>query len=90
MKIERTLEWLRLLKIDAFEGNWTKESIARAYPLMTLSDIGHVFFIYDYKHSGECRVRLVYDGSRQSPSTYGETLRPQFVRPVCGCFIFIV
>ena len=67
-------------QIKAFEGTWTKQSISHAYPDMPLRDIGHVFFIYDYKHSGECRVRLVYDGSRQSPSTYGETFAPT-VRP---------
>ena len=55
-KAGRTLEWLRLLKINAFEGTWTKESIARAFLHIPLRDIGHVFFIYDYKHSGECRV----------------------------------
>ena len=48
----------------------------RAFPHMQLSDIGHVFFIYDYKHSGEFKVRLVYDGSRQPESTYGETFAP--------------
>ena len=72
----RTLEWLRLLKIGAFEGTWTKESMVRAYPHVSLTDIGHVFFIYDFKHSGEFKVRLVYDGSRQPTSTYGETFAP--------------
>ena len=75
-KAGRRLEWLRLLKVNAFEGNWTKESMLRAFPHMKLSDIGHVFFIYDYKHSGEFKVRLVYDGSRQPESTCGETFAP--------------
>ena len=75
-KAGRRLEWLRLLKVGAFEGNWTKESMLRAYPHMSISDIGHVFFIYDFKHSGEFKVRLVYDGSRQPESTCGETFAP--------------
>ena len=45
-----------------------------------MQDIGHVFFLYNYKCTGEFRVRLVYDGSRQSPNTYGETYAPT-VRP---------
>ena len=75
-KAGRNLEWLRLLKIKAFEGNWTKESMLRAYPHISIADIGHVFFIYDFKLSGEHKVRLVYDGSRQPESTYGETFSP--------------
>ncbi len=33
-------------------------------------------FTYDYKFSGEHRVRLVFNGARQSPSTYTETFAP--------------
>ena len=40
------------------------------------SEIGHKFYIYDYKYSGEHRVRLVFDGSRQSPNTYSITYAP--------------
>lgn len=77
----RTLEWLRLRTVvNAFDGDWTKERILRDLPAYQLADIGHCFFIYNYKCSGECRVRLVYDGSRQSPNTYGETFAPT-VRP---------
>jgi hypothetical protein len=43
-------------------------------------DIGHLFFVYDYKLSGEHRVRLVFDGSRQSEATYNQTYAPT-VRP---------
>jgi hypothetical protein len=35
-----------------------------------------MFYIYDYKYSGEHRVRLVFDGSRQSPNTYNVTYAP--------------
>ncbi len=35
-----------------------------------------MFYIYDYKYSGEHRVRLVFDGSRQSPNTYSVTYAP--------------
>jgi hypothetical protein len=35
-----------------------------------------MFFIYDYKFSGEHRVRLVFDGSKQSPATYNITYAP--------------
>ncbi len=40
------------------------------------SDIGFLFYVYDYKFSGEHRVRLVFDGSRQSAKTYDETYAP--------------
>ena len=75
-KAARTLEWLRLLKAGAFEGQWTKASIAEHFPHVHPKDIGHVFFVYDYKHSGEAKARLVFDGSRQSPDTYDETFAP--------------
>ncbi len=32
--------------------------------------------MYDFKYSGEHRVRLVFDGSRQGTSTYKETYTP--------------
>ena len=35
-----------------------------------------MFYVYDYKFSGKHRVRLVFDGSRQSSTTYGETYAP--------------
>jgi hypothetical protein len=77
----RTLEWLRLRTVvHAFDGDWTKERILRDLPEYQLADIGHCFFIYNYKCSGECRVRLVYNGAQQSPNTYGETFAPT-VRP---------
>ncbi len=40
------------------------------------SDVGFLFYVYDFKFSGEHRVRLVFDGSRQSASTYSETYAP--------------
>jgi hypothetical protein len=35
-----------------------------------------MFYIYDYKYSGEHRVRLVFNGARQSPNTYTDTYAP--------------
>ncbi len=76
----RQLEWLRLKAVGAFEYDWTKDRLHREFPAYLLSDIGHLFYIYDYKFTGEHRVRLVFDGSRQSPSTYDDTYSPT-VRP---------
>ena len=72
----RTLEWLRLADIATFDGSWTLARLAREFPTYSVSDIGHLFFVYDFKFSGEHRVRLVYDGSRQSPNTFTETYAP--------------
>jgi hypothetical protein len=76
----RQLEWLRLKEIQAFEYDWTKPRLALEFPDYKFSDIGHLFYIYDYKFSWEHRVRLVFDGSRQSPATYDLTFSPT-VRP---------
>jgi hypothetical protein len=76
----RQLEWLRLKDVQAFEYDWTKSRLAVEYPDYKFSDIGNLFYIYDYKFSGEHRVRLVFDGSRQSPATYDLTFSPT-VRP---------
>jgi hypothetical protein len=54
----RQLEWLHIKKVEAFEYDWNKERLAREYPHYLFSDIGHLFYIYDYKFSGEHRVRL--------------------------------
>jgi hypothetical protein len=72
----RTLEWLRLRQASTFETNWTWERIRREHPEYKKEDIGHMFYVYDYKYSGEHRVRLVFDGSRQSPTTYSVTYAP--------------
>jgi hypothetical protein len=72
----RQLEWLRLLAAKTFETDWTWERIRKEYPNYTKSEIGHMFYVYDYKYSGEHRVRLVFDGSRQSPNTYSITYAP--------------
>jgi hypothetical protein len=79
-KSGRQLEWLRLKEVGAFEYDWTRERLAREYPHYLSSDIGHLFYIYDYKFSGEHRVRLVFDGSRQGATTYDDTYSPT-VRP---------
>ena len=63
----RTLEWIRLNQASTFETQWTWKKVQEQYPKYLRSDIGHMFFIYDYKYSGEHRVRLVFDGSKQSP-----------------------
>jgi hypothetical protein len=75
-KSGRQLEWLRLLAAKTFETDWTWDRIKREYPAYQKSEIGHMFYIYDYKYSGEHRVRLVFDGSRQSPNTYNITYAP--------------
>ena len=72
----KQLEWLRLKQATTFETQWTWDLIRRHYPTYAKSDIGHMFFIYDYKYSGEHRVRLVFDGSRQSSATFNETYAP--------------
>jgi hypothetical protein len=75
-KAGRTLEWVRLCKEGTFDGNWTWSKVVEAYPEYKKSDIGYLFYVYDFKFSGEHRVRLVFDGSRQSQSTYKETYAP--------------
>ena len=50
--------------------------MASEYPTYLRKDIGFLFYVFDYKFSGEHRVRLVFDGSRQSESTYKETYAP--------------
>jgi hypothetical protein len=72
----RMLEWMRLQEQGTFERNWDWPRIQKKYPTYQRKDIGHVFFVYDFKHSGEHRVRLVFDGSRQNPETYTETYAP--------------
>jgi len=70
------LEWLRLRAARTFETDWTWERVKKEHPAYLKSDIGHMFYVYDYKYSGEHRVRLVFDGSRQSETTYGVTYAP--------------
>ncbi len=72
----RDLEWLRLNETGTFEGDWTLARMSLAFPSYMKRDIGHLFYVYDFKFFGEHRVRLVFDGSRQSPSTYSETYAP--------------
>ena len=35
----RTLEWLRLKKVEAFDGTWTKARIRKELPTFQLTDI---------------------------------------------------
>jgi len=72
----RQLEWLRLKAVQAFEYDWTVDRMLVEFPDYQVADIGRLFYIYDYKFSGEHRVRLVFDGSRQSPATYTSTYSP--------------
>ena len=72
----RMLEWMRLQDQGTFERNWDWPRIQKKFPTYQRKDIGHIFFVYDFKHSGEHRVRLVFDGSRQNPETYTETYAP--------------
>jgi hypothetical protein len=72
----RALEWLRLNEQGTFDGTWTWDKLQAQYPTYHKKDIRHLFYVYDYKFSGEHRVRLVFDGSRQSEATYKETYAP--------------
>ncbi len=75
-KAGRDLEWFRLQKEGTFDGEWTWEKVQASYPNYKKSDVGYLFYVYDFKFSGEHRVRLVFDGSRQAESTYKETYAP--------------
>jgi hypothetical protein len=75
-KAGRDLEWLRLNKEGTFDGEWTWDKVCVSYPNYKKSDVGFLFYVYDFKFSGEHRVRLVFDGSRQGESTYKETYAP--------------
>jgi hypothetical protein len=72
----KELEWLRLRDQGTFERDWDWEKVQDKFPTYQKKDVGHVFFVYDFKHSGEHRVRLVFDGSKQNPETYTETYAP--------------
>jgi hypothetical protein len=72
----RTLEWMRLQDQGTFGRNWDWSRVQKKFPNYLKRDVGHVFFVYDFKYSGEHRVRLVFDGSRQNPETYTDTYAP--------------
>jgi hypothetical protein len=72
----RQLEWIRLKTAKTFEVNWTWQLIQSKFPKYKKEDIGTMFYIYDYKFSGEHRVRLVFNGAKQSPNTYTDTFAP--------------
>jgi hypothetical protein len=72
----RTLEWMRLQGQGTFERDWDWIRVTKCFPKYQKRDIGHLFFVYDFKFSGEHRVRLVFDGSRQNPETYNDTYAP--------------
>jgi hypothetical protein len=72
----RDLEWFRLRDQGTFERDWSWKRIQLEFATYKRADIGFLFYVYDYKYSGEHRVRLVFDGSRQSADTYYETYAP--------------
>ncbi len=59
----RSLEWLRMKDQGTFDGAWTLDRLAPEYPTYRRRDTGFLFYVYDYKFSGEHRVRLVFDGA---------------------------
>jgi hypothetical protein len=67
---------MRLKDQGTFGRNWDWARVRKMFPKYMKRDIGHLFFVYDFKHSGEHRVRLVFDGSRQNPETYTDTYAP--------------
>ena len=75
-KAGRDLEWMRLQQRGTFGESYTWSELQHKFPSYQKSDIGKTFFVYDFKHSGEHRVRLVFDGSQQSEATYSETYAP--------------
>ena len=75
-KAGRDLEWMRLQQRGTFGESYTWNELQHQFPSYQKSDIGKTFFVYDFKHSGEHRVRLVFDGSQQSEATYSETYAP--------------
>ncbi len=72
----RDLEWYRLREQGTIERDWARARIQKEHATYKKSDIGFLFYVYDYKFSGEHRVRLVFDGSRQSAGMYDETYVP--------------
>jgi hypothetical protein len=75
-KAGRGLEWLRLGEQGTFGKSFTWDQIQELHPQYQKSDIGKTFFVYDFKHSGEHWVCLVFDDSRQTEATYSETFTP--------------
>jgi hypothetical protein len=75
-KAGRDLEWLRLGLQGTFDGTWDWDKVNSAFPEYKRAEVGYLFYVYDFKFSGEHRVRLVFDGSRQSANTFSETYAP--------------
>jgi hypothetical protein len=75
-KAGRDLEWLRLGLQGTFDGTWDWDKVHSSFPDYKRSEVGFLFYVYDFKFSGEHRVRLVFDGSRQSANTFSETYAP--------------
>jgi hypothetical protein len=85
----RMLEWMRLQEQGTFGRNWDWQRVQKSYPAYQKGDVGHVFFVYDYKHSGEHRVRLVFDGSRQTQKRTRTPTPRQLVENQLGSSIFM-
>jgi hypothetical protein len=75
-KAGRDLEWIRLGNRGTFGESYTWAQLQVKFPQYQKVDIGMTFFVYDFKHSGEHRVRLVFNESRQTAATYSETFAP--------------
>ena len=48
-KAGRDLEWFRLQKEGTFDGEWTWDKVHAAYPDYKKSDVGFLFYVYDFK-----------------------------------------
>jgi hypothetical protein len=66
----RQLEWLRLLAAKTFETDWTWERIRKEFPDYKRSEIGHMFYIYDYKYSGEHHLCTDSTGRISAPISF--------------------
>jgi hypothetical protein len=72
----RQLEWLRLKAVGAFEYDWSKARLAQEFPQYLFSDIGSLFYIYDYKFTFFFGVRWLQAESfnvRRHVLSYGST-----------------
>ena len=54
-KSGRRLEWIQLKAAKTFESHWTWETIQKKFPGYRKADVGNMFYIYDYKYSGETK-----------------------------------
>jgi hypothetical protein len=86
-KSGRQLEWLRLKAVGAFEYDWTISRMHQEYPDYPVADIGRVFFIYDYKFSGDTGFDLCLMARARVPIPTRTHTRRQFVRNLFEFFM---